>query len=75
MKKSKLGYFQESILILGSLGFTNLFSCLSLVAGICRCSRYVFLLVLDCLIFTNMEDIQSDEAKMCFTKLMITELI
>lgn len=54
----------------------NWFSCLFLVAGICHCSRYVFLLVLDCItIFTNMEDIQSDEAKMCFTKLMITDLI
>lgn len=73
MEKSKLGYFQESIVI-GSLDFMNLFCCLFLVAGLCHCSRYVFLLVLDCLVFTNMEEIQSDQAKMHSTKLMIAAL-
>lgn len=37
-------------------------------------SGYVFLSVLDCLMFTNMEEIQSDQTKTCFTKLMVTEL-
>lgn len=47
------------------------------MAGICQCSKYVFLSFLDCLILANVKEIKSDQVKMRFTRLilMITEFI
>jgi len=39
------------------------------MAGMCHCSKYVFLSFLDCLILTNMEEIESDQAKMHLNKI------